>query len=339
MGAAESQRDQQSRGSNCDDEAGNSSTHCEQHAFHQCLHNHLSSGRADGKTNCGLAAPCHRSCQQQIGDIGACNQEHKATNGKENLQTATVLFFHHGNACPGRHDVDELFGKSVNYVRHPVGRITGIGLHPLPQDRSQPRSHSGNRSTGAQAADHTKPRGNGLMQQRTVPIDHRLLLHGNPEVWRIAAQGLAKKSRRSNSNYGEGMALYHEHRAHNGSVGAISCFPSVVAEHDNGSCGGLIVVSGENSSTKCAYAEGGKITSSNVFRPQRPCCCLDMFAAHAQPRPSCLKRGNLLKLRSCSLQPLIKRIGKHSPSILQAAFDTAIVAFADAIQAGRIGNR
>ena len=62
-------------------------------------------------------------------------------------------------------------------------------------------------SSRAQAADHAQPRGGRLTQQCAVSIDHGLLLHRNPDVGRIAAQGFAEKSGRRDADHREGMAL------------------------------------------------------------------------------------------------------------------------------------
>ena len=105
---------------------------------------------ADGEAHGGLAATGDRASEQQVRDIGAGDQQHDAANGQQDLEAATVFFFHDGDAGSGGNDVDDLLGQQANYVGHPVRRIAGIVLHPLAEDAGEARSHSGGGGSGAQ---------------------------------------------------------------------------------------------------------------------------------------------------------------------------------------------
>ena len=78
---------------------------------------------------------------------------------EQDLQAAPVLLLHLRDAGAGGDHVDHLLGKHPDDVRHPVGGIPGIVLHPLPQNSGEARSHSGDRSSRPQAADHAQPGG------------------------------------------------------------------------------------------------------------------------------------------------------------------------------------
>src|SRR5438552_280195 len=69
-------------------------------------------------------------------------------------KAAPVLLFHLGDASACGNDVDHLLGKHADHVRHPVGGIAGIILHPLPQHSGETRRHSLDRSAWPQAAHH-----------------------------------------------------------------------------------------------------------------------------------------------------------------------------------------
>ena len=61
--------------------------------------------------------------------------------------------------------------------------------------------------------------------------DQRLLLHGNPQVGRIAPQRFAKESRRCDADDGERVALHDEGRAHDRRIAAVRALPGMVTEH------------------------------------------------------------------------------------------------------------
>ena len=85
-----------------------------------------------------------------------------AADGQQDLQAAAVLFFHLRDARARRHHINHLLGKIADHVGHPVGGIAGIVLQPLPQHSGETRSHSGNRSSRPQAANHAQPRGEAI---------------------------------------------------------------------------------------------------------------------------------------------------------------------------------
>src|ERR1035441_4822212 len=101
----------------------------------------------------------------------------------------------------------------------------------MQEDSRELRSHAGNRSSRPQPSDDPQPRGRGLMQQCAFAVDGGLLIHGNPEVGRVAAQRFAKESGRRYADYGEGMAFHHDGRTEHRRVAAVSESPGMMAEY------------------------------------------------------------------------------------------------------------
>ena len=104
-------------------------------------------------------------------------------------------------------------GRSWITLGHPVGRIAGIVLHPLPQHAGQPRRHAVDRRARAQPADHAQPRRDRLAQQRRLAGDQRLLLQRHPQVRRVAAQRFAEEARRRDADDGERVPFDDERGA------------------------------------------------------------------------------------------------------------------------------
>ncbi len=83
------------------------------------------------------------------------------------------------------------------------------------------------------------------MQQRAFrALISGLLLQGNPDIGRIAAQSFTKEPRRGDADHGERMSFEHERGANNGRISAISGLPGMVAEHDHRRRSRLVVIRG-----------------------------------------------------------------------------------------------
>jgi hypothetical protein len=77
------------------------------------------------------------------------------------ISSGSVLLFHgnapHTDAGARRNDRDRLIRKRPNDFGHPIARITGVVLDPLVQDSGEARSHSSDRSTLPETANHGQP--------------------------------------------------------------------------------------------------------------------------------------------------------------------------------------
>ena len=67
--------------------------------------------RADRQPHRRLRPARHRAREQQVGDVGARDQQHQAADAEQDLQAAAVLLLHHADAGAGRHDGDRLLGQ------------------------------------------------------------------------------------------------------------------------------------------------------------------------------------------------------------------------------------
>src|SRR4249919_2412464 len=101
----------------------------------------------------------------------------------------------------------------------------------------------------------------------------------------------------------------------------------------------LVVIRSEYAAAKSTYSQGGKIISVNILGAQRARRRFHSFTPHAQASHAGLERSYLFKFRSLNLKPLRQRIREHSPAVLWAAFNAAIIAFTHAIEGAWIGNR
>ena len=89
-------------------EPGDAAGEREQHALDQRLRDDLPPRRADRQAHRGLAAARDRAREQQVGDVGARDQQHEPAHAEQDLQAAPVLLLHHADAGAGRDDVDDL---------------------------------------------------------------------------------------------------------------------------------------------------------------------------------------------------------------------------------------
>ena len=212
-----------------DDAAGDG----EEDALDQRLRDDLPARRADRQPQRRLAAPRDRAREQQVGDVGAGDQQHQSAHAEQDAQAAAVLLPHDADAAARRHDRDHLPRQALDHVRHPVRRIARVVLHPLAQDAGEPRADAVGRRAGREPADHAQPRGDRLAQERRVAVDQRLLVQRNPQIGRIAAQRLAEEPGRRHADDRERMPLDDERGADDRRIAAVGALPDVMAHHDD----------------------------------------------------------------------------------------------------------
>ena len=58
----------------------------------------------NGQTNRGIGTTRGSASQQQVGNVGARNQQHEAANREQDAQAGAVVFLHHADAGSGRND-------------------------------------------------------------------------------------------------------------------------------------------------------------------------------------------------------------------------------------------
>src|SRR6202167_6215062 len=95
--AVEGQREEKARGRHCDKKSGYAASDGEQDAFGESLHDNFAPRGTQSQAYCGLSATCDCAGEEQVGHVGAHDQEHQTANGQEDLQAAAVLFFYFGD--------------------------------------------------------------------------------------------------------------------------------------------------------------------------------------------------------------------------------------------------
>ena len=232
-GAGKGQRQQQPGGADRDGQADDAAEHGQQHALEQRLRDDLPARGAERQPDRGLAATRDGAGQQQVGDVGAGDQQHQRAHAEQDAQAAAVLLAHDADAGAGRDHRDRLLRQVLDHAGHPVGRVAGIVLQPLPQDAGQPRAHAVRRRVRLQPADHAQPRRHRLAQQRRLAGDQRLLVQRDPQVRRIAAQRLAEEAGAGHADDGERVPLEDEGGADDLRIGAVGARPGVMAHDDD----------------------------------------------------------------------------------------------------------
>ena len=204
------ERKQQTRRRHGHQKSDDAAANREQDALRERLHNDLPGSGADGQPHGRLAATSNAASEQQIRDVGTGDQQHQAAHEEQDLQAATVFFFHHCDTSPRGYHVDDLFGKHADDVVHPVRGVAGIVLQPLAENSREAGGHPVGRSSRTETPDHAEPGRDGLTQQATFGVHHGFLLKGEPDVRRIAFESFAEESGGRDADHGHGMALDDE---------------------------------------------------------------------------------------------------------------------------------
>ena len=278
-----------------DDESCKSPGDRQQNAFGQGLGDDLAPGGSNGHAQGGLAAAGDRANEQEVGDVGAGDEQHQAADRQQNLQAATVLFFHDRDTGTGGHHIDDLLGQVMDDFGHPVGGVAGVVLHPLAQESGEARRHSRGGGSRPQPTDYAQPRGDWLTQQRTVAIDQWLLLHGNPDIGRIALQSFAEKSGGRDTDDRERTAFHNESSSNHRGVGSVDGLPGAMTENHNGRRAWFVIFGSNDTATECANAQRMEIIAGHVFGAQRPGGRLNALAANAQSVTAGLEGGDFLE--------------------------------------------
>ena len=151
--------------------------------------------------------PCHAASQQQIGQIGARNQQHQYRRGNQHVQTRLVAVLQLRNALASR---AQLNGLLTNLLAFRGLEGIGDGRQPLPQFAGKLGLHLCRLHAGLHAANQIEPMLIVDVQRRTGLIELRLRCNGKVKIGWIVAQAVTEKSRRRNASHGEGLAIDHE---------------------------------------------------------------------------------------------------------------------------------
>jgi hypothetical protein len=169
------------------------------------------------------------------------------------------------------------------------------------------------------------------MQQGAVAVHGSLLIHGNPEVGRVAAKRLAEETGRRHADDGERVAFHDDGGTDHRRISTVSQPPGMVAQYDDGCGGGSVVIRSEKAPAERAYTERGEVIPGDILSPQRLGSQAGPLPPYAQASAGGLEGSDILELRRFALETLVQGIGVHSPSLLRTTLHAAIVAIADAV--------
>ena len=81
-----------------DEQASESAGDGQQQAFGERLADDVRARGSDGEAEGGLRAAGHAASEEQVGEVGAGNQQDGGADTEEDLEAAAVLFLHFGDA-------------------------------------------------------------------------------------------------------------------------------------------------------------------------------------------------------------------------------------------------
>ena len=168
--------------------------------------------------------------------------------------------------------------------------------------------------------------------------EDRFLIDGEPEVGWIAAEGFSEKAGRGDADDGDGVAADDEGGTNDGGIGAVLLLPGTIAEHGDGRGVGLVVGGRDGAPGEGAKAEGREVIAADHFVAEGLGGAVGFAAAHAVRPSAGLEGGEGGELGGVLLHALIEGIGEEAPVVLGAAFDAAVVAYADAVEASGVGD-
>jgi len=183
--------------------------------------------------DCGLHLACRPSRQQQVGDIGASNEQHYT--GKRHQQSqalSRVLCQSANSACGRQHQCPLLRNPAAVAVPHAGSAFSAI--QPLLQFQRDLRFHMSWRNSRLQATHHVQPVKIRLVQQRELTLRSRFNRQRQPEVRGRLGQPDPKKFRGANSHNGERKSVEGECRSDNRRIAGLEVLPGALAHYTSG---------------------------------------------------------------------------------------------------------
>jgi hypothetical protein len=265
--------------------------------------------------------------QQQIGDIGAGDQQHQPRDAHEQPQSRGRLGLQNGNSAAGRRYQDLLFADARPALRRNA-RLDGKPLLQLSRDL---RLNAGCPDFRFHPSDDVQPM-ETLGQQCIRSIKERLGGQRQPEIRRIGNYTIPEKARRSDASNRVGGLIDGEGGADHRSIQAEMLLPGAIAHHRHRRGAGPIVRGRNRASRERADAERREVIARNELSCIGLRGSMRPATACAQLRRASLERGHLAELRRVIAELLIERIGVNVPVVLESPDHAAIVATPEAVQ-------
>ena len=307
---------------------GNCHTGCstdetEQHALGENLADDSGSGRSQRHAHGQFRVPCDAACQQQIGDVCACDEQYNAGENHEHPQALAGLLLQSLDASSAGNKNDVL-ARDLSCAT--VSRVGDMRGHPLPQLHRQLGLQGRNVCLRCDPAEEIQPRSVFVTlrpQGGACTFDDGLVGERHPEVGRALNDAIAKEPRGRDTDHREGMGLHINRGAYDAWIASEIRLPGWIAEHQNRCSTGLVVAWYKRPARINAYAQRSEVIPGNKFRAQR--LCRRRSAAHSQGGPSGLQCRKLLQLWRGMLKLKVEVV-REEVEIAVIAFETVEVA-------------
>ena len=205
-------------------ESSRAASYGQQDAFSELRPDKPCSRRSEGQPQSGLGAIGSPPCEEEVGDIGASDEQDQSRDRHEQTQARSVVRLHPVHAAGRRHEMDVLLRDVAPVALRDDFRMA---VEPLLQFDREPSLCPLRRDFRSQSSDEIKPLGHGVVQQPVI----RLGDQGQPEIGRIAAQRVAVELRRGHSCNRVRSAVDIDRRADHGWIEPEVLLPSVIAHH------------------------------------------------------------------------------------------------------------
>ncbi len=204
----------------------------EYQAFRNQLPHQQETAGAHGQADRDLLLPAHGARQQQVGNVGAGDEQQHADDPEQDEERIGELFAQVGKAIAGR-------GEDQRFSSEPGAAALRAELHRLHLHDQQTvvvgfhaRLRLAQADTGAKASHELQPDGAPVVEP--VPGGRHLRFHhGGYQDVDTCARVEAVIPGCGHTDYGHGMAVKQHGLIEEGGIAVEARFPKVVSEHDD----------------------------------------------------------------------------------------------------------
>ena len=230
--------------------------------------------------------------QQQIGDVGARNQQHQSRDDAEQPQAGGRIALEGAHATAGRREMNLLFAD----LGAVMGRQIRIRAEVPLQLRRNLRLDACRMGFRFQPPDDIEPMGAATQQGVRRSVKRRLGPQGQPEVRRIGAQTVPEESRRRNAGNRVRHLVDRQRGANDRGIQPKVLLPGAIAHHGHGRRTRLVVGGRNRASREYAHPERCEIIARDEFTRKRLGRCVCAATAYAQAGIPALESGHLAEL-------------------------------------------
>ena len=224
-------------------EAGGASERSEEKALHQELAHDVAATSPQGQAHrdLPLAGGCAR--QQEIGDVGARDQENEADHPGEHEKGGRELLTERGQPAKARQDLDLLGQETLAEAGRRAGDLGDLVLVDLTIEHLQAGRGLNDRDARLEASHDVQPHESSILELVPGGSDGGFHGQGDIEVGRRAHLDPVK-GRRGDAHDREGVAVELEQVPDDTRISSEPALPVAVVEHGHRARVGLMVVLG-----------------------------------------------------------------------------------------------